>query len=47
MLTRSPDDNLTTAAQAYYNCDGTKVTATDRRIHAPAFFTVTLRNRTS
>jgi type IV pilus assembly protein PilW len=47
MLTRSLDDGLTTAPMTYYNCNGSPVTATDHRLHAPSFFTVALRNRSS
>ncbi len=46
LLTSSLDDGLATAPQIYYDCDGGAVTARDRRLHAPAFFTVSLRNRT-
>lgn len=47
MLTRSQEDGLTTSKQTYFNCDGTAVTASDRRLRAPSFFTVSLRNRTT
>ncbi len=47
LLTRSQDDHLTTGKQTYYGCDGKAVIAKDRRLRAPSFFTVSLRNRTS
>lgn len=46
LISRSTDNNVTTSAMTYYNCDGDLVTAPDRNFRAPMYFTVSLRNRT-
>ena len=47
MISRSDNDKLSSQAQKYYDCSGTQVTATDRRLYAPVFLTISLRNRTN
>ncbi|WP_417066925.1 PilW family protein [Niveibacterium terrae] len=47
MISRSENDNLSSKAQKYYDCSGTQVTASDRRLYAPVFLTISLRNRTN
>lgn len=47
LISRSENDKLSTQAQKYYGCDGKLVTATDRRLYAPVFLTISLRNRTN
>ena len=47
LISRSDNDKLSSQAQKYYNCNGKLVTATDRRLYAPVFLTISLRNRTN
>lgn len=44
---QSANDNLTATKQSYVACNGTSVTATDRRYHRTFKTTVALRNRLS
>lgn len=46
-VSRSDNDHLSTGFQKYYGCDGAEKTAADRRLYAPVFMTVSLRNRTN
>jgi len=45
IVVRSANDNLTTARQAYRDCTGNQVVATDRRLRGVFSTTVAIRNR--